>query len=203
MFYRHQTLYSTQNQTHTTVLTSHCHGRCRARGRLTCRAARINGGRSDLKGRGQGGVACLSTACSTVKVTVTRRINTHCHRICQKWWWKRWTVTVTGTDCMHGIGFGCCARPVYRHGAGTTPSARPVDLAAPRDVEDTNVVSSTSRGAAICSRSASSCRQRRSSDFSVRVGAWHHLRLTPVEAHAVTPARMTATICFLATFLQA
>ena len=161
MFYRHQTLYSTQNQTHTTVLTSHCHGRCRARGRLTCRAARINGGRSDLKGRGQGGVACLSTACSTVKVTVTRRINTHCHRICQKWWWKRWTVTVTGTDCMHGIGFGCCARPVYRHGAGTTPSARPVDLAAPRDVEDTNVVSSTSRGAAICSRSASSCRQRR------------------------------------------
>ena len=200
MFYRHQTLYSTQNQTHTAVLTSHCDGRCGAQGRSTCRAARINGGRSDLKGRGQGGVACLSTACSTVKVTVTRRINTHCHRTCQKWWWKRWTVTV-----MHGIGFGCCARPVYRHGAGTTPSARPVDLAAPRDVEDTNVVSSTSRGAAICSRSASSCRQRRvvRLQCSESGRGTMHLRLTPVEAHAVTPARVTTTVCFLATFLQA
>ena len=35
----------------------------------------------------------------------------------------------------------------------------------------------------------------------LRVGAWHHLRLTPVEAHAVTPAGTTTLCCFLTTFL--
>ena len=202
MFYRHQTLYSTQNQTHTAVLTSHCHGRCRARGRSTCRAAKINGGQSDLKGRGQGGVACLSTACSTVKVTVTRRINTHCHRTCQKWWWKRWTVTVTGTDCM-GLDSVVAPAPCT---ATEQARLRVLDLwTSPHHV--------TSRTPMWCPRrrvarpSAPDLRHPAgkggSSDFSVRVGAWHHLRLTPVEAHAVTPARMTTTICFLATFLQA